>query len=67
METGLIYWQFYLSLDKEVKQDFMIEIQQRTQWGRSTFYTRMKGGPALSEAERDAIDKVYRKYKKMYG
>lgn len=61
------FWGFYLSLDREIKTDFRIELMARNHWGKSTFYTRMKGGPCISQAERESVDRLCRKYKKLYG
>lgn len=60
------FWNFYLTLDHEIKAEFRLELMSRNHWGKSTFYTRMKGGPGLSQAECDSVNRICRKYKSLY-
>lgn len=66
-EVGIKWWAYALSLDREVKQNFKLEVCMQTGWRESTYYKKIKGGPELTPAEIAAVDKIYRKYKKLYG
>ena len=64
--VGSEFWEYYRSLDREIKADFSFEVMQATGWGKSTFYTRMKDGTGWVSDEFAAVQSIYKKYKRMY-
>jgi len=66
VDAGKVYWDYYRSLDREIKEEFIFEVMNATGWGKSTFYTRMKNGTGWTKAEVPLVQSIYEKYKKMY-
>ena len=59
-------WAFYNRLDREVKADFMTEVMEAAEWGKSTFYTRMQDRLHWTKLEEEKVLKIYEKYKALY-
>ena len=66
VNAGQEYWNFYRSLDREVKEEFLFEVTNATGWGKSTFYTRMKNGTGWTRSEQPIVQAIYEKYLKRY-
>lgn len=64
--VGQEFWNYYRSLDREIKADFAFEVMGATGWEKSTFYTRMKNGTGWKTQEVTVVQSIFKKYKKMY-
>ena len=66
MQASSVIYDYYRSLDRDFKNDFQCRVCIRTGWGKSRFYSRMRGETPWSEAEMDAVEAIYLSFKKKY-
>lgn len=60
------YWEYYRLLDRELKSEFAFEVMQQTDWGKSTFYTRLKNCTGWKLHELSIVENIYSKFKRLY-
>jgi len=65
--VGLNPYGFFMSMEKEDKEDFVTEIRSKLAISMSTFYNRLREQHPWTEAEKCAIKGIVVKYRKKYG